>query len=145
MPGVSWKIYKGSFPWIPQVKDLKPLEQRHASFPDINPNMNNALSFFSGYISVPEDGEYTFYMSCDAKAFLRIHDVQVIDEDYGYPGNLLRSASLFLKAGLHPFNLSYYRREDKSPAFLKLDWSGTNMPRQRMQKTAFFRDKEENG
>jgi arylsulfatase A-like enzyme len=146
VPGVSCSIYKGSFPWIPQVIDLKPVEQRHSSLPDVNAsgNVNNTLSVFGGYMSVPQDGEYTFYMSSDAKAFLRLHDVQVIDEDYAYPGNLLRSASIFLKAGLHPFSLSYYRSKDTGPPLLKLDWSSTNMPRQRMQKTAFFRDKEEN-
>ena len=108
----------------------------------ISANNTNELTFFSGYISVPRDGEYNFYMSCDSKAFLRIHDIQLIDEDYAYPGNVLRTANLFLKAGLHPFSLSYYRREDKGPAFLKLDWSGPGIPRQRMPKSAFFRDKE---
>jgi hypothetical protein len=143
--GVEWKVYKGSFPWIPQVDDLQPLEKGHADIPDIHASaiMNNAVSFFSGYIAVPADGEYTFYMSCDAKAFLRIHDIQVIDEDYAYPGNVLRTANLFLSAGLHPFYLTYYRSEGKGAAFLKLDWSGPNMPRQRMQRSAFFRDKEE--
>ena len=144
--GVEWKVYKGSFPWIPQVNNLTPFEKGHSNIPDItaSANRNNALTSFSGYISVPADGEYSFYMSCDSKAFLRIHDIQVIDEDYAYSGNILRTASLFLKAGLHPFYLSYYRSEDKGPAFLKLDWSGPDLPRQRIPKSAFFRDKEEN-
>jgi arylsulfatase A-like enzyme len=144
--GVEWKIYKGPFPWIPQSRDLRPFEKGHSDVPDINVSagMNKGLTFFSGYISVPADGRYTFYMSCDAKAFLRIHDMQVIDEDYAYPGNMLRSDSVFLRAGLHPFQLSYYRWQDNGPAFLKLDWSGPNTPRQRMQKTAFVREKEVN-
>jgi len=143
--GLEWSVYKGSFPWIPQVTDLKPIERGYANTPDINAstNRNSALTFFSGYISVPADGEYSFYMSCDSKAFLRIHDIQAIDEDYAYPGNVLRTANLFLKAGLHPFHLWYYGRAKNGPAFLKLDWSGPDMPRQRITKSAFFRDKEE--
>jgi len=144
--GVNWKVYKGSFPWIPQVNDLKPIKKGNSPVPDINvdSNINNTVRYFSGYISVPADGAYTFFMSCDAKAFLRIHDIQEIDEDYAYPGNVLRSARLFLKAGLHPFYLTYYRQADYGPAFLKLDWSGPNMPRQRMKRIVFFRDKEGN-
>ena len=144
--GVNWKIYKGSFPWIPQVNSLKSIKEGHSPTPGINvdSSTNNTVRYFTGYISAPADGEYTFYMSSDAKAFLRIHDIQVIDEDYAYPGNVLRSANLFLKAGLHPFYLTYYRQEGNGPPFLKLDWSGPALPRQLMQRTTFFRDKEGN-
>ena len=141
LPGINRKIYKGSFAWIPQVGNLDPLEKTSVNVPEINPSHKNTLTVFNGYISVPSDGEYNFYMSCDAKAFLRVHDIQVIDEDYAYPGNLMRSAGLYLKAGFHPFELSYYRSEDKGPAFLKLDWSGPGIPRQRIQKNVFFRNK----
>jgi arylsulfatase A-like enzyme len=145
IPGVNRERYKGSFSWIPQVGNLTPIQKGSFPMPSIDSTIKSAgvLDHFSGYISVPADGEYTFYMSCDAKGFLRIHDLQLIDEDYGYPGNVLRSASLFLKAGLHPFQLSYYRREVNGPPFLKLDWSSRNMPRQRMQKNVFFRDKDQ--
>ena len=77
-------------------------------------------------------------MSCDAKAFLRIHDIQVLDEDYAYPGNMIRTATLFLKAGYHPFQLLYYREEARGEPFLKLDWSGPGMKRQRMKGAVFF-------
>ena len=143
-PGLNWKSYQGSFSWIPQIENLVPVATGISNVPDINTAQSNVntLSVFTGYISVPTNGEYTFYMSCDAKAFLRIHDIQVIDEDFGYPGNVLRSTNLFLKGGLHPFQLSYYRSKENGPPFLKLDWSGPGLPRQRVQKAAFFRDKE---
>jgi arylsulfatase A-like enzyme len=144
IPGVSCKTYKGSFPWIPQTTSLTPISETNVRFPDIKPGeVENVLSVFTGYIKVPVDGEYNFIMSCDAKAFLRIHDIQVIDEDYGYPGNLLRTGSLFLKAGLHPFSLYYYHTVDKGPAFLKLDWSGPGINRQRMPVSIFFTEKTE--
>jgi arylsulfatase A-like enzyme len=140
--GMEWKTYSGKFKWIPKTANLQTTASGFAAFPNLNPEEKgiNTLTVFEGFIKVPDDGEYTFYMSCDAKAFLRIHDIQVIDEDYGYPGNLIRSTSLFLKAGLHPFSLSYYRTEDRGPAFLKLDWSGPGVHRQRMGKDVFFRE-----
>jgi hypothetical protein len=142
-PGIDWKIYRGSFPWIPQESGLTSVLAGHGAIPELSDEgkKTNTLTVFTGYIAAPKDGEYTFYMSCDAKAFLRIHDIQVIDADYGYPGNLPRIEKLFLKAGLHPFSFYYYRNEDKGDPFVKLDWSGPGMPRKKMQQPVFFSDK----
>lgn len=141
--GLEWKTYKGPFPWIPQTAELVPSANGNAMFPELTAEgkQMHALTVFSGYISAPKDGEYTFHIACDGKAFFRIHDIQVTDADYGYPGNLARITTLFLKAGLHPFTLSYYRDADKGSPFLKLDWSGPGVAKQRMLKNAFFRDR----
>lgn len=145
LPGIDWKIYRGAFAWIPQENGLKPIAAGHDAFPDLGDESKkmNTLTVFTGYINAPRDGEYTFYMSCDARAFLRIHDIQVLDADYAYPGNLPRTESIFLKAGLHPFRFCYYRSEDKGEPFIKLDWSGPGMPRKKMQQAAFSRDRAE--
>lgn len=138
MPGLSWKTYQGPFPWIPQTTGLPVAASGHMAFPEIDEKTGiGTLCVFTGYVQAPADGSYSFYMSCDTKAFLRIHDIQVLDEDYKYPGNLPRTGSIFLKAGLHPFNLYYYRNTDQGPPFLKLDWSGPGFNKQRMGKAAF--------
>jgi arylsulfatase A-like enzyme len=143
VPGVACKTYKGAFPWIPQTRNLSAVSETNLPFPEIRPErVENMLNVFTGYINAPADGEYNFIMSCDAKAFLRIHDIQVIDEDYGYPGNLLRNGNVFLKAGLHPFSLYYYHNEDKGPPFLKLDWSGPGINRQKIPRTVFFTEQD---
>lgn len=139
-PGLRWQLFAGSFPWIPQTWGLEVKQSGRLAIPETVPadSALQTLTVFTGYIKVPSDGLYSFYMACDAKAFLRIHDIQVIDEDYGYPGSLLRTGTVLLKAGLHPFRLSYYRREDQGPPFLKLDWSGPGFNRQKMPKSSFF-------
>jgi arylsulfatase A-like enzyme len=138
--GIECGIYKGPFPWIPQTTEL--VSEQSQTIPSIilpeAGKQVNTLTEFTGYIRVPREGEYNFYMSCDSKAFLRIHDIQAIDEDYGYPGNILRTNNLFLKAGLHPFTLSYYRKENNGEAFLKLDWSGPGIKREKIPAAAFF-------
>lgn len=143
VPGLEWATYRGPFPWIPQAGSLPQSGKGTANFPELTAQGKelNTLTVFTGFIAVPKDGEYTFYMTCDGKAFFRIHDIQVTDADFGYPGNLPRITTLTLKAGMHPFRLSYYRDEEKGDPFLKLDWSGPGMNRQRMQKNAFYRNK----
>lgn len=141
--GIECRIFKGPFPWIPQTSDLFVQHSEIVPSTDLPEAAKqvNTLTEFTGYIRIPTDGEYNFYMSCDSKAFLRIHDIQVIDEDYGYPGNILRTDNVFLKAGLHPITLSYYRKEINGEAFLKLDWSGPGIKRERIPRAAFFASK----
>lgn len=145
LPGLNWSSYTGNFSWIPQTAGLRPAAAGRAAFPELNENAKRlkTLTVFTGYIAAPRDGAYTFYMACDGRSFLRIHDIQVIDADYGYPGNLIRQETIFLKAGLHPFTFSYYRNEDKGQPFLKLDWSGPGLRRQPV-KNIFFRDGKRN-
>jgi hypothetical protein len=139
-PGLDWAVYRGPFFWIPQVEGLRAAAAGHAAVPALVDTAVNRLTVFSGYISVPADGEYSFYLTCDTKAFLRIHDIQVIDEDYGYPGGLPRTGTIVLKKGLHPFRLSYHRDKDQGEPFLKLDWRGPGMARKKMGGEAFFRN-----
>jgi arylsulfatase A-like enzyme len=139
-PGVDWAVYRGPFPWIPQVAGLTALSAGHGAGLALADSAVGRATVFSGYISVPADGEYRFYLTCDTKAFLRIHDIQVIDADYGYPGGLPMERTLVLKKGLHPFRLSYHRDQDQGEPFLKLDWSGPGFERRKMGAKDFFRE-----
>ncbi|MBS1662188.1 MAG: sulfatase-like hydrolase/transferase [Bacteroidetes bacterium] len=148
LPGVDWAEYRGVFPWIPQVQGLTPEKKGNAKGLDLGGAEVGSASgvqvgrvkVFTGYISVPADGEYTFYLTCDTKAFLRVHDIQVIDADYGYPGGLPREEKIVMKKGLHPFRLSYHRDQDQGEPFLKLDWSGPGMSRRKVGPADLFRD-----
>lgn len=68
---------------------------------------------FEGYIKVPADGDYTFYLNAANKAFMRIHDASVIDEDYDYKGGTTRDGTIKLKAGFHPIRI-YYSNDPKN-------------------------------
>lgn len=143
IPGVNWEFFNGDFPWIPQVAVLEVETSGQAAQPALNvmPQNKNGILFFYGYISVPKDGEYTFYLKADTKAFLRIHDAQVIDEDHGYTGGTEKEASMFLKAGLHPFRLYYYD-ETKGDPLLDFEWSGPGISKQKISSDYFFQNKK---
>ncbi|HEU0227974.1 MAG TPA: sulfatase-like hydrolase/transferase [Arachidicoccus soli] len=140
--GVDWKIFRGNYPWLPQVATLKASSQGHSPLPDISliKNEEDALLYCNGYILVPKDGQYTFYLNADAKAFLRIHDMQMIDADFNYQPGEQKHATVLLKAGLHPFRLYYYKKkEDKTN--LNFEWSGPGIDKQTVAPNAFFRQK----
>ena len=139
--GVEWKGYKGDFLWVPDVTALKPTTTGTTSQP--NPSVNKKsdvnLLYFTGYIKIPADGEYTFYLNSDRGAFLRIHDAAVIDCDFNYTRGTEREGTIRLKAGLHPFRLYYTTGSDKNQ-ILDFQWSGPEISKQIIPASAFLRN-----
>lgn len=140
-PGIEWKSFAQAFPWTPELTALTPSASGSAATPGVGvrPRDNDFALLFTGYLQIPADGSYTFYLNSDARAFLRIHDAQVIDEDFGYPAGTDRSGSIQLKAGKHPFRLYYQRGTGGTPA-LAWQWSGPGITRQAIPASAFVRD-----
>ena len=120
--GLLWKEYKDNFFWIPQTTTLTELQEGKMDNPSsVDPRFfNNGVVTVSGFIKIPEDGSYTFYLKSDKGAFLRIHEATIIDEDYKYNGEE-KSAIINLKAGLHPITLTY-KIGMKSTSLLSLMW-----------------------
>lgn len=140
-PGIQWSAYTEAFPWVPELTTLTSVATGTTNHPTVSvrPRDNDVGLLFTGYINVPTDGGYTFYMSADTGAFLRIHDAILIDEDYGYIGGTELSSTIPLKAGLHPFRLYYARRSTGTPS-LNLSWSGPSISKQQIPDSAFFMD-----
>lgn len=135
-PGVKWKIYNGSFPWIPNVTELTPAAAGFSDRPEVSIG-KDAVLFFEGFLKISSDGEYTFALTSEQNALLRIHDATVIDADYGYSVGSEKTGTLKLRAGLHPFRL-YYMGNKKGKPFLNLEWSGPGIEKQLIPSTSFF-------
>lgn len=133
--GVEWRAYDGTFPWVPKFDTLKPAAIGRANRPSLEEHSNGGL-FFTGYLKIPRDGNYTFYLTADAGALLRLHDATVIDADYGYTGGKEVSGGIRLAAGLQPFRL-YYTHKNGAAALLNFSWSGPGMAKAIIPDTAF--------
>ena len=141
--GIEWKAFKGNFPWVPEVATLKQFEAGDAN--QLNGGIDVATGvaamFFEGYIRIPSDGDYTFYMSANSAAFLRIHDAAVVDADYEYFQNSPKSGKIKLMAGLHPFRV-YYKTPQRGKPSLELEWSGPELARETVPAKVFFQFKK---
>lgn len=137
--GLVRKSYTGDFPWVPKLGTLTASSEGVTELPGANPDSGNDFDalYFEGYIKVPEDGAYTFYLTANGSALLRLHNAAVIDAGQGYFANTAKSGSIGLKAGLHPFRLYYTTRENRKPN-LNLEWSGPNLSKERLPATVFF-------
>ncbi len=136
--GLAYAVYSGSWPWVPDLDALTPVAT--GTVPGLNLSVttlpdNYGISF-EGFITIPADGAYTFYLNDDDGAEMWIHDAHVIDDDFGRSGATVYN-SILLKAGLHPFRL-YYKHATGTPS-LQLQYSGPGTTTQTVPATMFSR------
>ena len=136
--GVAWSVYAGAFPWVPDFSALTPAA--YGTAPRLDVNVGAAAKdcglFFTGYLTVPADGDYTFTLTTDTAALLRLHDATVIDADFGHQRGTEKAAKIRLQAGSHPFRLAYVHSGNVAP-LLRLEWSGPGFARQPIADAAF--------
>jgi hypothetical protein len=137
---VEWKAYEGAFPWVPDFENLTAAAAGASARPTLRTltREQNVGMLFTGYLDIPRAGYYTFYLTADTGALLRIHEATVIDADYGYLAGAERSGRIRLQAGLHPFRLYYARRNQGQPK-LEFSWEGPGVTRALVPATAFRR------
>lgn len=129
--GVSWKAYDGDFPWLPQTKGLKMTANGNLKENKLKKlkSETHDVFVFEGYISSPQDGEYTFYLNSNSNYFFKLHESNLID------GNS-QEAKILLKKGLHPFKLYYKTTKDIKPQ-LQLRWEGPRGSKKEFSQTFF--------
>ena len=106
--GLSCVYYKAAFKKTAAMTGRRPDSLFTYSGPDV-PSTIKAPSFgliYKGYIDIPEDGVYTFYLTCDDGGVLRVGDSVVVDNDGNHPA-IERSAQTVLQKGWHPFRLDF--------------------------------------
>ncbi len=138
--GVQWKAYNNKYLWLPDVSSLTPIASGVLAKPDIAQvkKPGNNIYVFEGYIKIPTDGDYTFYLTAGNKAFMRIHEAALIDADYGYKAGTTKESTIKLKAGLHPIKL-YYAGNASTQNLLKLEWKGPSFEKMSIPQNVFFR------
>jgi arylsulfatase A-like enzyme len=122
-------LFDGSWPWVPDFSAMKPTSTGSSNgiaLPQKLPASPFGLSFV-GYISIPKDGEYTFKAAADDGVHLWLHDAHLIDSDRASIDHPI-SASVQLRAGLHPIRV-YYRHQSGAVK-LALTYSGSGMEEQ---------------
>ncbi|MES1160425.1 MAG: family 20 glycosylhydrolase, partial [Bacteroidota bacterium] len=95
------------------------------------PPVLEASSFglqYRGYLDIPEDGIYSFYLTCDDVGLLKVAGRVVVDND-GNHAPLEKNGQVALKKGLQPFALDFV--EGGGGYTLRLKYSvGRSEPRE---------------
>jgi hexosaminidase len=107
-PGLTCIYYKAYFKETALMKDAKADSTFTTDKIEV-PATVKAPSFgisYNGYIDVPTDGIYTFYLTCDDGGVLKIGPTVTVDNDGNHSARE-RSGQVALKMGAHPFKLDF--------------------------------------
>jgi hexosaminidase len=124
-PGFLVDLFQGSFRRVADLerRGQEPVRREKVNgttLPDWVPEEGFGLRF-RGYLSVPEEGVYTFRLSSDDGAVLRFGGAAVVDHDG--PHTLSdKVAQVALSRGIHPLELLYFQAGGGKA--LKLEWAG---------------------
>ncbi|SHM52417.1 sulfatase-like hydrolase/transferase [Mucilaginibacter sp. OK098] len=138
IPGLNWKFYEGNFPWVIAEKNLKESEKGTGNnITRKEAGKKEGMTCYEGFIKIPADGKYTFSMLTTGKAYLRLHEATLIDEDFGYQPNTEVIKDVYLKAGYHAIKLNYLLPKGISPQ-LKLKWKSDKNDWMDLDAKAFY-------
>jgi len=90
---------------------------------------------FRGYVEVPEDGVYGFFLSSDDGSRLLIDGDEVVDND-GIHGVRERSGYVALTAGKHPIELAFF--QGRGGVGLSLFWGGPGFEKREVEPEALM-------
>ena len=138
-PGLRYAAYEGTYPWVPDFAGATPAASGETSGPDlaVRTRDDHIGLAFDGYLQVPASGTYTFFLTTDTGAFVRLHDAQLVDADFGYPaGSESSSGTIPLAAGLHPIRI-HYRHATAASHGLTLQWQGPGIAKQTIPAARF--------
>jgi hexosaminidase len=118
--GLTYEYFEGTFRSADDVGRVGDGPLRLGTVPDValrgDERPENYGVRLSGLMRVPEDALYTFYLSSDDGAKLRIRGETIADNDGGKG-----QGQIALRRGFHPIELVFFQAT--GPAALRLDFS----------------------
>ncbi|MCD8063538.1 PA14 domain-containing protein, partial [Akkermansia sp.] len=165
-PGLLWRAWNRSFDWVPDFSQMGSpgaMGRTAGVNVQVKPSLAQKGVELTGYLMVPKDGEYAFYLKTDAqegsKAFVHLHEMQLIDADFNYsPGEeadsravqgvaedvlekagpaALAAQTVKLKAGLHPIRIGYVGKTTSSSLSLQWESADAGLKKQDIPAKAF--------
>jgi hypothetical protein len=124
-PGLNYAYYEGRWDRLPDFEKLVPVVT--GTVPELGLKAQKRpedFGFrFSGYLDVPKDGLYTFYLTSDDGSRLLIDDQLIVDND-GLHGDIEQRGQVFLQKGKHRLVLPYFQQAGGANLRLKFETAG---------------------
>lgn len=133
-PGLKYKYYEGSWNMIPDFSKLVPVKtgiiENVALTEKLKPSEYGFV--FDGYINIPENNVYSFFITSDDGSRLIIDDTKTLDND-GQHGMEEKSIDLALSAGLHKISIQFFQGNGGDG--LSLEWKPAGKTRSVIDKS----------
>ena len=136
-PGLSYKYTHGIYRMVNDFLNVEPLKTGVVSKFTIEPREKEQFFSFDyeGYINVPKDGEYTFYLATNDGGRFYIDNILLINNDGLHPVVEV-DKSIKLKAGLHPISVKYFQEGGRNG--LTVSWQASDIKKQEIPASVLF-------
>ena len=136
--GINVQYYEGEWTGLPRFESLTPVHSGVAESIGLGSHAGKdqfGLTF-TGYIKVPQDGVYTFYLASDDGSRVSIGRKLVVNND-GLHGDTWAWGSISLAAGLHRISVEYFERSGGDR--LTVCYDGPGIPKGPVPPSALLR------
>lgn len=126
---IRFEYFEGDWQKVPDFSKLKAISSGTTTdfSVGVSPKKDLYGIRFSGFLQIPKDGEYRFFVSSDDGAKLFVDGRLIVDNDGIHPGGF-RDQTERLKAGAHDLVVEYF--EYYGGEELAVEIEGPELPRQ---------------
>ncbi|MDP2337027.1 MAG: GH92 family glycosyl hydrolase [Bacteroidota bacterium] len=139
--GLLFRYFHGFFRMVNDFRNAEPVKSGFVSIFTIQPREKERYFAFDyeGFIRIPEDGLYTFYLATNDGGKLYIDGENLINNDGLHPFTEIYKP-VSLKAGLHPLLVNYFQEGGSNG--LKVSWQGPGIEKQEISASVLFHKKK---
>jgi len=138
LPGLAYDYFERFFVQATDLDQVKPVG--NGVTPDFNIRVAKAPAYFGirfkGYLKIPADGLYTFYIASNDGSYLYLDGKELIEND-GNHGMAEEPGSVGLKAGFHSIEVKYMQCGGGKG--LKVSWEGSGISKREISPELLFR------
>ena len=138
VPGLNYEYYEKFFVTTADFNIVKAISKGVSKIFTIDAaKRDKYFGFkFDGYIKVPADGLYTFYLKSNDGSRLYIDGKELIENDANH-GAVVEPGYVGLKAGLHKIDVRYFQCGGGKD--LKISWSSENFTKREIMAVDLFK------
>jgi hypothetical protein len=138
--GLIYYYYEGEVHECAKIKKIPFIESKVIPQFSIenSPQITNFAYIFDGFLNVPQNGRYTFFLKSNDGSVLYLDDHKLIDND-GLHGTYEQTSSASLKAGMHKISVNYFQLGGSS--LLNVLWSGPEIRKQEIPASVLYHKK----
>jgi len=135
--GMIYQYYEGEFNRTHEIQNSTWFNTGTVSkFSIINsPRKTNFAFIFNGYIKIPKDGLYTFYLKSNDGSVMYMNGQKLVDND-GAHGIYEKMTSTSLKEGMHEMKVAYFQQGGGN--LLEVFWESEAFSKKEIQREVLF-------
>ena len=129
LTALKFALYLGDWKTLPDFAKLQP--HREGAVADnliqlkFDDYKNQYAIVYTGTLTAPKEGEYTFSLACDDGGRMWIDGKKLIEHDGIHPSAEIREAKVKLTAGEHAFRLEYFQAAGQAELYVA--WRGADI------------------